>query len=167
VLATPDINGGRLKMLKAKYTVEIGVEGTSQMRALANELGHPAAFKATKDELVRHVCCYDGLLRRLKVSSLDVTSVETRDGFQISVSAFVEDPEALSEAAVSRYVETWPATRAPDRWVPNSAAEALFTLATNLTPAVDSDFSDCFWIGSPIFFEDEITITTDGPNFSS
>jgi hypothetical protein len=142
-------------MVKVNYTVEIGVEGTPQMRALANELGHPAAFTAPRDELVKYVCCYEGFLAGLKVESLKVSSLETRLGFQLSVSALVTDPEALSQAAINRYVATWPAVRAPDPWQPISAAEALFTLATNLTPAVDSDFSECFWIGTPEFQNDE------------
>lgn len=151
-------------MLSAKYTVEVGVDGTPQMRALANELGHPTAFKATKDELVRHVCCYDGLLKGLQVSSLRATIVETRAGYQITVSAIIEDPNALAQAAINRYLDTWPATRAPDPWEPKSAAEALFTLATHLTPAIESDFSECYWLGMPKFLDDEPASTIAKPS---
>jgi hypothetical protein len=151
-------------MLIAKYTVEIGVEGTAQMRALANELGHPAAFKAPKDELARYVCCYEGFLSGLKVESLKVNSLETRDGFQISVSALVADPDALSQAAINRYVATWPATRAPDPWQPKSAAEALFTLVTHLTPGIESDFSECYWLGMPKFLDDEASSIIGTPS---
>ncbi len=142
-------------MLNVKYTVEIGIEGTPQMRKLANDLSHPEAFKAPRHELVEYVCGYTGLLAGLNVEALKVASVETRDGFQISVNALVKEPEALAQAAINRYNATWPATRAPDPWHPKSAAEALYTLVTYLTPAIESDHSECYWLGMPIFLDDE------------
>jgi hypothetical protein len=142
-------------MKHVKYHVEIGVEGTPHMRALANELGHQFPSTATRDELVRFVCCYEGLLGGLGVENLTAASVETRLGFQLSISAVVKEPELLAQAAIKRYVDTWPATRAPDPWQPKCAAEALFTLVTHLTPAIESDYSECFWLGMPKFTSDD------------
>ncbi|TLX16069.1 hypothetical protein [Rhizobium sp. MHM7A] len=147
-------------MVNVEYQVEIGVEGTREMRALANELGHPSAFTAARDEVVRFVCCCESLLDGLGVEDLTATSLETRHGFQLSISAVVKEPELLSQAAIKRYIDTWPATRAPDPWQPKCTAEALFTLVTNLTPAIESDHSECFWVGIPKFTADDFPLPT-------
>jgi hypothetical protein len=135
----------KVNPVEVRYRVEVGVGGWRNMRALAKEMGHQTAQNAPKDELIRFVCCHTRLVTDIGVENLESQAFDSDNGHWLIVTAKVTNPELLSKAAVDRYKATWPAIREPDPWEPKSSAEALFTLATELNIACESDHSDCIW----------------------
>jgi hypothetical protein len=137
-------------MISVKYSAKVYVGGWQDMRALAAEQGFKDVDSAAQADIVSFVCARPvnpSPDHGYKISSVE--SKKTGGYHLLKVAADVVDPDALVRETLSRYAATWPVVgRPPDPWMPEGLAMAVYSVVTNLTAWMDSDYSECFWLES-------------------